>query len=723
MRGKIISIWLSCVIIFSLIFVDNIILDQITTVSASSTLYVNTTGSGGAYMYIQDAIDNATDGDIVYVYNGTYQEIVTVDKSITLMGENENSTIIDQNGVFADVVTVTADWVNITGFTIMETVGGNSYAGIKLNNVGNCSIINVNTSGGGLGIYFIDSLNINIKKNIVTNTYFGIRIVSSSDINITDNIINQNYYGIHMDSSLRAVITKNTFINDGISLHGSQLPHFISHTIPINNIINGKPLYYHKNFNDTTIDAIPVGQLILVNCNNVDVRNLSINNTDLGIELAYSSNITITDNRISKGNHGILMYFSLDNNISYNTVTSNEWNGIYLYEDSDNNMIFFNNLSANKWTGAFIQGASNNISHNNILNNDYGGIIVGENSNEIYNNNISGNGKGIHLGWFAQESVIVNNNISSNLGNGIILDGPNNNKIINNTVSNNIDGLNLSFSDYNLIVKNKISLNSNFGLYLSEANDNEIHHNQIINNNKQAIDDRDSNYWDDGYPSGGNFWSDYIGVDNFKGPNQNISGSDSIGDTNYSIDSDSIDHYPLIGPNFPNENYTVLKQGWNLISIPLIQEEKDLTKVLGTIDSSYDSVQWYNSADTNDPWKHHKVGKPFQNDLSELNETIGFWIHITKPGDTTFLYNGTQPQRNQTISFLKGWNLAGYPSLTSYSRTKGLNNLTFGTHVGAIWTYNTTTQRWKEMGPSDYFEIGRGYWVHANVKCDWEVPL
>jgi outer membrane protein assembly factor BamB len=168
---------------------------------------------------------------------------------------------------------------------------------------------------------------------------------------------------------------------------------------------------------------------------------------------------------------------------------------------------------------------------------------------------------------------------------------------------------------------------------------------------------------------------------------------------------------------------TILKQGWNLISIPLIQSNTSLSSVLQSIEGKYDCVQWYNNADLNDPWEHYKVGKAFGNDLFELNETMGFWIYITPPGDTIFHYNGTQLTSNQTITLRPGWNMVGYPSLTSYNRTAGLNNLTIGTHVDAIWTYNGATQKWKELTASDYFEIGKGYYIHAKEECTWEVPL
>jgi hypothetical protein len=54
--------------------------------------------------------------------------------------------------------------------------------------------------------------------------------------------------------------------------------------------------------------------------------------------------------------------------------------------------------------------------------------------------------------------------------------------------------------------------------------------------------------WDDGYPSGGNYWSDYRHTDMLSGPGQNLSGSDGIGDVSYIIDGDNIDAYPLMAP-------------------------------------------------------------------------------------------------------------------------------------------------------------------------------
>jgi hypothetical protein len=234
------------------------------------------------------------------------------------------------------------------------------------------------------------------------------------------------------------------------------------------------------------------------------------------------------------------------------------------------------------------------------------------------------------------------------------------------------------------------------------------------------------NKWDNGYPSGGNYWSDYGGVDNFKGPDQDIPGEDSIGDSPYTDilgPTGAKDNYPLMEPYKPFENYTILKQGWNLVSIPLIQEEQNLTRVLGSINGWYDAVQWYDITEPIDSWKHKKIGKPTGNDLTDLNETMSFWIHITQPGDTIFLYNGTRPISNKTIPLYEGWNMVGYPSLTNLNRTEGLNNLTIGLEVDLIQWYDAKTLTWHDLEENDFFVPGRGYWIHAKTECEWEVPL
>ncbi|UCE74117.1 MAG: hypothetical protein JSV56_00050, partial [Methanomassiliicoccales archaeon] len=167
-----------------------------------------------------------------------------------------------------------------------------------------------------------------------------------------------------------------------------------------------------------------------------------------------------------------------------------------------------------------------------------------------------------------------------------------------------------------------------------------------------------------------------------------------------------------------------LSEGWNLISIPFIQMDTNLGNVLNSISGSYDAVQWYNVSDSSDPWKHNHTAKPpYMNDLHNIDHTMGLWIHVTKPGGVLFECSGILPSENQSINLHKGWNLVGYPSLSNKTREAALNNITFGPDVDWIFTFNASSQKWEQIGEFDYFERGRGYWLHSKVEKTWEVPI
>jgi hypothetical protein len=88
-----------------------------------------------------------------------------------------------------------------------------------------------------------------------------------------------------------------------------------------------------------------------------------------------------------------------------------------------------------------------------------------------------------------------------------------------------------------------------YGIALYNSPNSSIYHNNFVNNAEQVyVDGFFSSVWDDGYPSGGNYWSNYAGIDKKNGPNQDYPGCDGIGDTPYTIDENNIDHYPLMNP-------------------------------------------------------------------------------------------------------------------------------------------------------------------------------
>lgn len=165
-----------------------------------------------------------------------------------------------------------------------------------------------------------------------------------------------------------------------------------------------------------------------------------------------------------------------------------------------------------------------------------------------------------------------------------------------------------------------------------------------------------------------------------------------------------------------------LEKGWNLVSFPHLVPDTSLGYVLDSIDGDYNILSHYNASDTDDFWKVYNIHKPINmNDLDYLDNKLGFWIHITALGGTTLTLDDPLPSTPQTIPLSLGWNLVGYPSLVNKDRTTALNNLTFGTQVNSIWTYNATSKQWKEIVATDHFETGRGYWIHAIEECEWVV--
>lgn len=193
--------------------------------------------------------------------------------------------------------------------------------------------------------------------------------------------------------------------------------------------------------------------------------------------------------------------------------------------------------------------------HSNQQNN---GIMLLDVSNgRIENTTIYQNWHGIRLAGVTN-LILFNNNISSNQFYGILVPSldfspyPSTNMTINgNIVSKNLVGIAVYSSTNSSIVENEISQNSDLGISLYDSERIQVYHNNIVENTFSGNNDPGSpdNQWDNGYPSGGNYWSDYTGTDNCSGPDQTVcDGPDGIGDTPYPLFEQSKDRYPLMSP-------------------------------------------------------------------------------------------------------------------------------------------------------------------------------
>jgi parallel beta-helix repeat protein len=185
------------------------------------------------------------------------------------------------------------------------------------------------------------------------------------------------------------------------------------------------------------------------------------------------------------------------------------------------------------------------ISHNRMTSNEWG-IGVYSSRNKVLNNTISLNGfYAIYL--IGTTNNLISGNTIFNTTDGIGLLNSNYNNVTGNTVFWSGDGVAISIGVHNSVSGNLIKDDSN-GIYIAYSQDNMIYHNNFVNNAKPSEILEGNNIWDNGVE--GNYWSDYAGADVYKGPFQNETGSDGIGDEPFQInekDANDYDNYPLMG--------------------------------------------------------------------------------------------------------------------------------------------------------------------------------
>jgi len=422
------------------------------------------------YPTIQEAINNANEGDTIFVKNGTYKENVVVNKEISLFGENRETTIIlGITNSRSRTIDVKANNVIINGFTI-QTPSGIEFAttGLAVYRCNNTLIQNNIISGNGYGIRLTWSFNITLYGNSIIDNYYGIELVCSSNCTFKDNHIKGGQY------------------NFGVK--GNELSHFL-HDIDSSNAVDDRPIYYWVNRQN---DVVPTdaGYVALVKSTNITAKNLNLENNIEGLIIA-STNDSIVVN---------------------NTVTNSEYTGIHLLWSSDNVIAF------------------NNISSTNIVGHAEGISLFRSFKNRIYKNNITDYCQdGISLDYSTNNIIFRNN-------------------VINNRIRSSQDGLQLCNSSNNRICGNNVINNVRAVVLAESSNNNTIFHNNFMNNTYEVVSGGSINIWDDGYPSGGNYWSDYTGIDVCSGPYQNVIGGDGIGDTAYVVDENNVDRYPLMGP-------------------------------------------------------------------------------------------------------------------------------------------------------------------------------
>jgi parallel beta-helix repeat protein len=479
--------------------------------------------AGPIYIRADGSIDPPI-APISTVNNVTY----TLTGNITTT--NSSGIIVERNNIV----------IEGSGFTVEgPVVLIEDTRGILVSGKHNVTIRNTDIIGFEYGIYFDSSSGSTAFANNLTSRY-GIGLFSSHNNTVSGNNATSNtYWGVGVFSSSNNTVSGNRAIG------------------------NDEGIYL----------ADTLGNGVASSGNNVSVNTLTGN--DYGIILnSFAFNNTFSGNNATNGDYGIYLYSASGNTLRTNVFMNNTYNfAVSGTAVSD----FMNDIDASNtvegkpvyyWTNvhdvsvpldagyvAIVNSTRVNVQNLNLAKNEQGILLAYTTSTMISQNNVTDSTDGIYL-YSSSSNAVTGNNITAN-GDGIRLDYSSNNNVTENNVTNNdYDGIKLFSSSYNHVSRNTAAYNShgisltsssygifegntiadNVGIYLVSSISNRFYHNNFINN-PVLVNSTSANSWDDGYPSGGNYWSDYTGVD---------ADMDGLGDTPYVIDADNQDNYPLM---------------------------------------------------------------------------------------------------------------------------------------------------------------------------------
>src|SRR5660397_32251 len=553
----------------------------------------------------------------------------------------------------------------------------------------------------------VTSNNNTLSGNTVDSNYhIGISLSSSSNNTLIGNIVSstigrmmEDGYGIRLDSS-----------SNNNKLIGNNVSNNYDYGISLSS--SGKNMLENNTMKGNSYNFDLRGSSDLDFDNQIDTTNLV---DEKPIYYIKGVRNTVYD---SYTNSGTFYCIGCVNVTITNLDLKNNGNGIFFWNTTHSriqNINVYNNAN-----GIFLSSSSNNalISNNANLNEGYGISMLSSNNNTLIANNASENS---YCGDLLR------------IGYGIWMYSSSNNKLIGNIASNN--------KGY-----------EGYGISLFSSSNNRIFHNNLVQN--QANDNSNNNSWDNGYPSGGNYWSDYTGVDLNSGTIQNIPGSDGIGDTPYSIidGAGAQDRYPFMEMNgwilSQESTKTVeLESGWNLISIPLnlntwiLGDESTVGNPLNvTPTNCLSSIYRYNStsnlfekSEHFDNWGWYPATG--SESFTALEPGRGYWAMAQQ--DCSLTFTGTEPS-DLDIPLDTGWNLIGWYSMNEAALGEEAIvgnplNLTPANSLTSIYRYNATSASFEK---SDHFvnwgwdpatgsegftkmESGRGYWLMANNDAVW----
>ncbi len=351
----------------------------------------------GDYPTIQAAVDAANPRDTIIVHEGTYPEMVTISKPLTVIGRDAT---VETPGLYGFSIQAPA---TVSGFKIRPIENGLAHnAGIQFESTsyyGGVASNNEIFSGfSSSGIAVNGPSGITVKNNKVHSSGSGVSSSEVSDITITGNVIDSVAHGIVI-SGPNTVITNN-IINSGP---------------------NGAGICVYGKYNNQE-----QGGSLVLNNNKVVAENY-------GADIIFTSRCIITENRIEAGNGGICVAIAQSSNVILrgNTLVNPVAQGRGLdMSGCDNVLVSGNKISVVEWgitfgalTSAIITGNEITVGPKIIDDVHYGtyGIVFGGSSNCVISNNLIRGAQYASIWSYSSHDVVIKNNAMTSENTGSIL--------------------------------------------------------------------------------------------------------------------------------------------------------------------------------------------------------------------------------------------------------------------------------------------------------------
>ncbi len=501
-------------------------------------------------------VQRAKASSIIYIRNDG-----SVDPPDGRILNSDNMTYTFSSNI-NDSVIVERDNIVIDGASCLLSGPANSYSvGIDLHERFNVTVKNLEIASFGFGVKLNSSLNVTLVGNRISSEYLGNGVVlqDSSGNNVTGNWIETNresikiygtsshniisgnnitrsYYGIVMLSSDNTMLGNNITCSDcGLYAYGSNRISIVG-----NNITHNRNESEHGAWG-----------LHIMNCNSSYVGENNLTDNQIGFEMHDSHGNLISGNNMSR-NSGTAHFDGSNHIFSKNNFENNTWVGL-IVSGATNSSVIRNNFDGNMDAAIQLEGSYIMIAENNITNTkksiiDRAYAIDGNYLSHciISKNNMRGNGDSVFFQQIS-DTLLSDNYLTYNGGPGLYVLVASNCTFSGNHITDSADcGIKTRACNSSLFTENEIENNS-FGISLQLSYHNRIYHNSLVNNTQQVYAADSTNCWDDGYPSGGNYWSDDTTDDEYQGSNQAVVGSDGICDLECFLDANNTDHYPLMG--------------------------------------------------------------------------------------------------------------------------------------------------------------------------------